>query len=243
LRVGSGVTHDSDPEAEYAECLLKSRFLTSAAPHVELIETLAWKRDFILLDLHLERLRSSAAYFDFRFDLESIRRQMYQFTEGFHQENSYRVRLLLARSGAISISSAPLTPVRSPALLSIASERVDSQDVFLRHKTTQRAMRDHALAQARDAGHDDVLFLNEHGQVTECAIHNVMIAKNGKLITPPLECGLLPGVYRQHLLAAHPEIHVAAITLEDILSADRIFIFNSVRGLRIARIAEESRAN
>jgi para-aminobenzoate synthetase / 4-amino-4-deoxychorismate lyase len=247
LRVGSGVTHDSDPEAEYAECLLKSRFLTSAAPHFELIETLAWKTDFILLDLHLERLRNSAAYFDFCFDQESIRRQLYQFAEGFDQERSQRVRLLLARSGAISISSTPLTPVSSPALLMIAPERVDSRDVFLRHKTTHRSMQERALARAQAAGCDDALFLNENGQVTECAIHNVMIAKDRKLITPPIECGLLPGVYRQYLLAAHPEIYVATITLEDILSADRIFIFNSVRGLRFARVAGaqkmESRAN
>jgi para-aminobenzoate synthetase/4-amino-4-deoxychorismate lyase len=68
-----------------------------------------------------------------------------------------------------------------------------------------------------------------------------MIAKGGKLVTPPVECGLLPGVYRQHLLATHPEIQEAAIHLEDVLSADRIFIFNSVRGLRPARIRGSAR--
>ncbi len=68
-----------------------------------------------------------------------------------------------------------------------------------------------------------------------------MISKGEKFITPPLECGLLPGVYRQHLLARHPEIEVSAITLEDVLSADRIFIFNSVRGLRTARIVDADR--
>jgi para-aminobenzoate synthetase / 4-amino-4-deoxychorismate lyase len=108
----------------------------------------------------------------------------------------------------------------------------------LRHKTTRRAVYDRAFAQAQAAGYDDALFLNERGEVTECAIHNVMIAKGGKLITPPLECGLLPGVYRQHLPATQPEIEEAIITLDDVLSADRIFIFNSVRGLRPARIAD-----
>lgn len=236
LRVGSGITHDSDPEAEYEECLLKSRFLTRTSPQFELIETMAWKQDFVLLDLHLQRLQSSAHYFDFRIELDQIREQLYQFAEGFPEGTHHRVRLLLARSGAISISSTLLSPARSPALLLVSSTRVNSQDAFLRHKTTRRSIQDNAFAQAQAAGCDDALFLNAQGYVTECAVHNVMIAKDGKLITPPLECGLLPGVYRQHLLAEHPEIDVAAITLEDVLAADRIFIFNSVRGLRRARI-------
>jgi para-aminobenzoate synthetase/4-amino-4-deoxychorismate lyase len=62
-----------------------------------------------------------------------------------------------------------------------------------------------------------------------------MIAKDKKLVTPPLACGVLPGVYRRYLLASHPEVQEAVITLSDILAADRILIFNSVRGLRLAR--------
>jgi para-aminobenzoate synthetase/4-amino-4-deoxychorismate lyase len=236
LRVGSGITHDSDPEAEYAECLLKSRFMTHTLPQFELIETIAWEHDFVLLELHLQRLQKSADYFDFRIELDCIRAELYRFAEGIQKGARHRVRLLLARSGAISITSAPLSSVRNRALLLVSSTRVNSQDVFLRHKTTQRSMQDIAFAQAQASGCDDSLFLNLQGQVTECAVHNVMIAKDGKFITPPLECGLLPGVYRRHLLATHPEIELAAITLDDVLAADHIFIFNSVRGLRRAQI-------
>lgn len=236
LRVGSGITYDSDPEAEYAECLLKSQFLTRAPQPFELIETMAWDGDFLFLDLHLQRLRASAEYFDFRFAEEDIREQLGKFAENLARECRYRVRLLLSRNGAVSITSAQLAELRSPALLTVSTECTDSSDAFLRHKTTRRAVYDRAFAQAQTAGYDDALFLNERGEVTECAIHNVMIAKGGKLITPPLQCGLLPGVYRQHLLATHPEIEEAAITLEDVAAADRIFIFNSVRGLRPARI-------
>jgi para-aminobenzoate synthetase/4-amino-4-deoxychorismate lyase len=240
MRVGSGITHDSDPAAEYEECLLKSRFLTRTLPQFELIETMAWDKDFVLLDLHLKRLQKSAEYFDFPIDPGRTRTELYQFAKGFEKGTRHRVRLLLARSGSISISSTPLSPVRNPALLLLSSTRVDSQDVFLRHKTTHRSIQDGAFAQAQTAGCDDALLLNSQGQVTECAIHNVMIAKDGKFITPPLECGLLPGVYRQHLLAMHPEIEVAAFTLEDLLAADSIFIFNSVRGLRRAQIAPDT---
>jgi para-aminobenzoate synthetase/4-amino-4-deoxychorismate lyase len=240
LRVGSGITYDSDPNAEYDECLLKSRFLTRTLPQFELIETIAWERDFVLLDLHLKRLQDSADYFDFHIDPDRVREQLYQFAESLLKGVRYRVRLLLARSGTISISSTPLKLARNPALLRISATRVNSQDVFLRHKTTRRSMYDSALQEAQASGCDDMLFLNLQNHVTECAIHNVMIAKNGRFITPPLECGLLPGVYRQHLLVTHPEIEVAAITLEDLLAADHIFIFNSVRGLRRAQIQKSS---
>ena len=241
LRVGSGITYDSDPDTEYAECLLKSRFLTSSGPRFELIESMAWAGDFTLLDLHLRRLQSSADYFDFRFDEQSVRERLHQLAASFQQGTRHRVRLLLARSGDLSIASSPLEAGRNPALLLISSAQVDASDVFLRHKTTHRPIHNQALAQAQAAGCDDALLCNTEGQVTECAIHNVMIAKQGRWITPPVECGLLPGVYRQHLLATDPEIKQAAISLEDVLSADRIFICNSVRGLRPARICDPAR--
>jgi para-aminobenzoate synthetase/4-amino-4-deoxychorismate lyase len=238
MRVGSGITYDSDPETEYAECLLKSKFLTRTPMRFELIETIRWANDFFLLDLHLQRLQDSAAYFEFRFEPEAMRRQLSQFVAGFERGSCHRVRLSLSRSGAISITREPLADSRNTARLLISIERTDSSDVFLRHKTTRRFLYERRFADARARGFDDALFLNERGEVTECAIHNVMIAKDKKLVTPPLACGVLPGVYRRHLLAAHPSIQEAVITLGDFMAADRIFIFNSVRGLRRARATE-----
>ena len=183
-------------------------------------------------------MEASADYFGFRFERESVREQLKNFAEGLQRGLRHRVRLLLARSGVASISSEPIPVVRKPASLLVSAERTDSSEALLRHKTTWRSMYDQVLANARARGFDDALFLNERGEVTECAIHNVMIAKGGKLVTPPVECGLLPGVYRRYMLAAHPEVQEAVVTLDDILSADRIFIFNSVQGLRLARIRE-----
>jgi len=241
MRVGSGVTYDSDAETEYAECLLKAKFMTHSPLRFELVETMAWAEGFFLLDLHLERMKASADYFGFRFERESVQEQLNNFAEGLQRGLRHRVRLLLARSGVASISSEPISIVRKPASILVSAERTDSSEALLRHKTTSRFMYDRALADARARGFDDALFLNERGEVTECAIHNVMIAKDGKLVTPPVECGLLPGVYRQYMLAAHPEVQEAVVTLDDILSADRIFIFNSVRGLRPARLLERDK--
>lgn len=238
MRVGSAITYDSDPEAEYAECLLKSRFMARSTEPFELIETIRWDNGFFLLDPHLIRLRASAEYFGFRCEPEAVRERLNKFAAAFQRGSAYRVRLLAARSGAISISGEPLVDTAQAASLLISSERTDSSDAFLRHKTTRRALYNRMLAQARGRAFDDALFLNEREEVTECAIHNVMIAKDQTLQTPPLACGLLPGVYRQHLLATHPEIKESVITVDDLLRADRIFIFNSVRGLRRVRTIE-----
>jgi para-aminobenzoate synthetase/4-amino-4-deoxychorismate lyase len=236
MRVGSGVTYDSDAETEYAECLLKAKFLTRSPLRFELVETMGWAEDFFLLDLHLERMEASAEYFGFRFERKSVREQLYNLADGFERGLRHRVRLLLARSGVASISSESIPVVTKPASILVSAERTDSSEAMLLHKTTWRPLYDRVLADARARGFDDALFLNERGEVTECAIHNVMIAKGGKLVTPPVECGVLPGVYRGYMLAAHPEVQEAIVTLDDILSADRILIFNSVRGLRLARI-------
>lgn len=232
LRVGSGITYDSDADAEYDECLLKARFLTVAPLHFELIETMLWDGGYFLLERHLARLAESAAYFDFRCDVERVRTELESLASGFAAGSRHRVRLLLARSGDLTATSARLDESGRTASLVLAAERTDPADVFLRHKTTHRALYDRALEVARNTGFDDALFLNIRGEVTEGAIHNVMIARNGELLTPPLDCGVLPGVYRSHLLAAHPRLREAVLTLADLKDADRVYLFNSVRGLR-----------
>jgi len=239
LRVGSGITYDSDAGAEYAECLLKSRFLTRTPLQFELIETMLWDDGFFLLDLHLARLAGSAAYFDFRFDPDPVREQLLSFAARFAPGAKHRVRLLLPRSGSISVTSTPLAESSPTASLVVARESTDPADIFLRHKTTHRAIYDRAFADAQAGCFDDALFLNTRGEVTEGAIHNIMIATDGELLTPLLDCGVLPGVYRSHLLATHPALREAVLTLADVNAADHVYIFNSVRGLRrVTRIAD-----
>jgi para-aminobenzoate synthetase/4-amino-4-deoxychorismate lyase len=197
-----------------------------------LIETLLWDGEYFLLEGHLERLAASAAYFDFRCDLDKVREALNDQAASFPVGARLRVRFTLARSGALTWSTEPVQVSDEPARLLLSSERTESTDRFLRHKTTQRALYDRAWHDARSCGFDDMLFLNQRGEVTECGGHNILIEKQGMLLTPPLDCGVLPGVFRAHLLATRPEIREAVLTLDDLLAADRIFICNSVRGLR-----------
>jgi para-aminobenzoate synthetase/4-amino-4-deoxychorismate lyase len=114
----------------------------------------------------------------------------------------------------------------------IAPHRTDSADPMLFHKTTHRPLYAQALAEAAHDGFDDVLFLNERGEVTEGAINNIFIEKAGRWFTPPVECGLLTGVYRRHLLETLPDIVECVLFLDDLRTADAIYISNAVRGLR-----------
>ena len=105
--------------------------------------------------------------------------------------------------------------------------------VHLFHKTTLRRLYDdERLEQVEGKGFYEVLFANEKGEVTEGSYTNIFIEKNGRLLTPPVSCGLLPGVLRKYLLRNHPGlVREKILTREDIQQAKRVYVGNSVRGL------------
>ncbi len=222
--VGSGVTWDSEAENEYAECLAKAAVLRQARPDFELLETLRWDGGFALLEEHIERLAASAGYFDFVVDrgrvvaaLESAVRDA---------RNPVCVRLLLSRGGEPRVETRALDAPRA-FRVALASAPVCSRDVFLFHKTTHRAVYEAARAARPDC--DDVLLWNERGELTESTIANVVVERDGELITPPVPCGLLPGTMRARLLA-ESRIREARVLKEELRRAGRIRLINSLRG-------------
>ena len=151
------------------------------------------------------------------------------------------VRLLLNSEGELTLASEPIAPPSAaPLRLRIATQRTVSSDAFYFHKTTHRPVYAEALQAAVAAGYDDVLFLNERGEVTEGAIHNLFIERSGRLLTPPVGCGVLPGVHRRHILATHPTVEERILTLDDLRHADAVYLSNAVRGLRPAIIDWEA---
>jgi para-aminobenzoate synthetase/4-amino-4-deoxychorismate lyase len=114
----------------------------------------------------------------------------------------------------------------------ISGMQVSSTDRFLYHKTTHRDVYERELAAALNAGCDDALFFNERGELTEGAIHNVFVVKNGIWKTPPIHCGLLPGTYRRKFQRENANAVEEILKLDDLLRADRIYICNSVRAMQ-----------
>ncbi|MFP5232519.1 MAG: aminodeoxychorismate synthase component I [Acidobacteriota bacterium] len=236
MGVGGGIVADSVAEEEYRECLLKAAFLSQPEKTFQLIETMLWDGSFKRLGLHLDRLAASCAYFHFSFDRPAVTARLQAFGNSLDPAAPHRVRLLLGPDGVPKISSQPLevqaAGEQARFRVKISAVRTDSSDPFLRHKTTLREVYDQELAEARARGCDEILFLNERGELTEGAISNLFLEVAGSWYTPPLACGVLPGVMRRHLLESLSRAEERVLTLEDLYAADSIWLCNSVRGLR-----------
>jgi len=229
---GGGIVWDSEPGEEYRECLGKARILS--APHVEscdfeLLETMLWtpNEGFLLLDKHLDRMRSSAAYFDFECDPALIESAFLQLAREMPR-HQHRIRLLLRRDGRFQISESSLRvdkPDR-PVRVVLARSPIDKNDPLIYHKTTRRDNYDEALQTA--GGADDVLLWNEDGYITETTIANIIIRTDGELFTPPMDCGLLGGTYREYMLNTG-QVKERNIKVSEVNSKTEIILINSVR--------------
>lgn len=241
---GSGVVFDSGAAPEYDECILKLKFMTEETPEFELIETMAYDpaEGYLLFERHLQRLQKSAAYLGFRCDLEDVRQALIGKSAEF--TGPRRVRLLMNAVGGISITSTDLTPVDQSTVfnLVLARENTRSSDRFLYHKTTNRAFYDDTrMRYQAETGCQEVLFLNEKGFLTEGSYMTLFLKKDGELLTPALEHGVLPGTFRAGLLE-RGLAHEADLTVEDLASAEEIFVGNSVRGLVRGRLLSDAKA-
>ena len=239
IGIGGGIVADSSVADEYQEALLKMAFLAHPAAPVCLIETIAWTlgEGYVLLDRHLTRLATSAQYFRLSFDGGKISGMLAEAARGFTAP--MRVRLTLHETEGPAITAVPLPP--NPALFrfAIALEKLDSKSLWLAHKTTNRAFYDEPRQRAQaDLGVDEVVFLNEHDELTEGSITNLFVERDGLLLTPPLSAGLLPGTLRAELIdngrAIEHSLHLA-----DLETAPAIFLGNSVRGLLPAQWIKE----
>jgi para-aminobenzoate synthetase/4-amino-4-deoxychorismate lyase len=223
--VGSGIVWDSNPAAEYQECLLKAAIFDHRPQVFELLETLRWTpgEGFFLLARHLRRLLQSADYFEYKFDERAVRDALDRSVAA--KSEPQRVRLLVARDGVFRIECAPLGPkTLAPARLGIAAAPVDPSNIFLFHKTSHRVM----YVEAMQPEYDDVVLWTADGAVTETTLGNIVVEIGTRKVTPPVEAGLLAGTFREALLE-RGEVVEGRVTLDDLKSASRVWIVNSVR--------------
>lgn len=229
--LGGGIVWDSERRDELQEAYNKAKILTETPPDICLLETMRWTPEggFGLLDRHLMRMRDSAAYFSFPFDEAEIRREVNAFApfpSPGGRGGIWRARLLLDAEGGIRVESSALEPLAAPYRVEVAESPIASNNPLLYHKTTRRAI----YEAARRPHCDDVLLWNERGELTESTIANLVVERDGELLTPPVTCGLLPGTARAQWLA-EGKLREAVIRVEDLAGADKIFLLNSTRGL------------
>jgi para-aminobenzoate synthetase/4-amino-4-deoxychorismate lyase len=229
--IGSGIVWDSERDGEWEECSVKARVLHAGMPEFDLVETMIWSPDngYSLLEYHLRRLEQSAAYFGFKIDIPGIRDLLNRIASGL-PALSHRVRLVLSRGGAVDIKADPLEPEKSGfGSITIAGSPIHSSNVFLYHKTTNRRIYEEAMKAS--PGFDDVILFNEKGQVTETTIANIAVEIGRKLYTPPVNCGLLAGIYRAWLIE-QKRIWERIISLDELRQSPNVYLMNSVRGIQ-----------
>ena len=205
---------------------------------LELLETMLWSAEagFWLFDYHLERLQRSARYFGYPCDISRICDALGAHVKALAPTQKWRIRLTLARDGAVAVSSSKFTMIQAgPSLptVTISEKRTNSADIFLQHKTTNRRLYDTEFSRMqKDYGCAEVLFCNERGELTEGSRTNLFARFGDVRHTPPRSCGLLDGTLRRSLLSPpHSHVKEAILTPRDLRSADEILIGNSVIGL------------
>lgn len=233
--VGGGVTWDSTSEGEFRELQTKAEVLTARRPEFELLESLKLENgSYPLMSYHMKRLKDSAAYFKFSLDEEKLTARLSELAES-SPHGIFKVRLLLGKSGEFNIEAQETAEIAEPITCALAASPVDSTNTFLYHKTTHRQVYEKA-AEATPPEAFSVLLWNKTGELTEFAIGNLVVEKNGEFFTPPVSSGLLPGTLRQKLLDAG-KIKEKIILKEELGEYETIWFINSVRGwLRVELI-------
>jgi len=207
-----------------------------------LIETMRWEpgTGFLRMAQHLRRLSRSADALGFRQPPADTPKQLEAATAD--SGTALRVRLVMTYRGKIEITTTPFTPFPAGTVwkLRVAETRMPSDDPLFRHKTSRRELYETARAEFSSEEADEVLLLNERGEICEGTITNVFVRDDdGQLLTPPLASGLLPGILRAELIR-EGKARSQVLRLADIENR-RFFVGNSLRGLIAAELAADAK--
>ncbi|EDZ91306.1 aminodeoxychorismate synthase component I [Francisella tularensis] len=235
IGVGGGITVYSDVQSEWQEMNTKINFIRQIyQPDFCLIESLYYCNQFRDLELHLERLEDSARQLFFDIDISKIRDQLYNYVEQLIDDKEYKIRMEYHYDKSIIIEHTQIdTTNQQDIKLIICPEKINSANKLFQHKTTHNSTRGfytqmhHKYIQDKNC---ELIYLNEKDNITETRFHNIIIEKNDKFYTPKLEDGVLAGIARKSLIK-QGKMQAKSLNLNDLKTADKIYLINSVRGL------------
>lgn len=215
-RVGGAIVWDSNAQDEWEETLTKTKFLND---EFQIIETVKIENNSILFEKeHFERMQKTAEHFGFKFKTPEIAKT-----------DDGMLRILLNRDGEIKTELKKITPAKT-SKIAISPIIQNSKNEFLYYKTTYRPWYYDSFQRIKNSEIYDEIFFNEKGELTEGARSNIVLQLNGNLYTPPVQCGLLNGVFRQELLKNN-KCTEKILYKKDLEKAEKIFCVNSVRGM------------
>ena len=222
--VGGGITWDSTWQSEYREVHQKAAVLYRKQARFQLITTGKINQKQLLFeDQHLERLTKASRYFAYPFDPEDLRQRIEEECQACDSHQDYRLRITLNKSGELELSRQVLTPL-SPGFCQakLCLQETDLNQAFTYFKTTYRPH--------LSIGEQEKIYHNKSEELLETSIGNLVLKIAGKFYTPPIRLGILPGIYRQHLLETG-QVEEKVLTVPDLDQAETIYGCNAVRGL------------
>lgn len=271
LGIGSGIVWDSQPENEFEEVLLKSKFLTEPAKYFELLETMLYENgEIFLLYYHLKRINEASNYFLFLFDESALKNELFNSIESLDKSASYKIRLTLSKWGSINLRIEEIQKETGNIDIIISDEKINSKDKYQYFKTTNRELYDAELSKAKDKGFFEVVFFNQNQYLAEGAITNIFIENNNTFYTPKIGEGILNGCYRQYILDNYNRktepinnftqanngsyilnkihqndfpVEEKEITFEELINSERIILVNSVRKDLLVNKVFDSKGN
>lgn len=232
---GGGITINSDPHDEWEEMNTKLRFISQFyKPNFKLVESMLLENYKINnLTEHLERLKSSADKLLFICDINKIKSQISNFIKQYTIKQKSKLRLELNNSGNLLIEASIIDKNQKTLNIMLLNKSINTSHPLFKHKTTSQLVR--VLYSELDLKYkptniDELLFINGNNEITEARFYNLIIEIDSKLITPPIECGLLNGIYRQTMIKN--KLLTEQIIYKDMLcKASKIYLCNDVRGL------------
>lgn len=221
--VGGGITWDSEWESEYRETCEKSAFLYKSQPTFDILTTAKiTQKKVIFLKEHTKRLKSSARFFGWPFSETEFLDKISELLKTLDLSD-YRLRVLLHKSGQLSFEVSMLEALPSTFLQAKLVQREEACDSpFTYFKTSYRP---HIPNSDKEQ-----VFISSDGYLQETSIGNIILEIDGTYYTPPVEVGILDGIYRKYLIQ-QGEITERYLTKTDLENADHIYVCNSVRGL------------
>lgn len=231
IGLGSGIVWDSDPQNEYDEVLLKSKFLSEPTGYFKIFETMRYENGTIqFLSEHLNRMKIAADYFLFRFNYKKIIKRIEESIAGLNKDGIKKIKLSLDKWGSVKVEISDLPVTNKQISVIISQNKTDSGDQFRFFKTTNRKLYDSEYSSVKTDGFDEVIFLNEKGELSEGSRTNIFLRTGDEWFTPPVQSGLLSGIYRKYFLVNMPNSAERILKIEDLIKADEIVLTNALRG-------------
>lgn len=233
---GGGITINSKSHDEWDEMNTKLKYISQLyKPNFKLVESMLLENCSVRnLNEHLERLKSSADKLLFKCDINSIEIKINNFLKNNSSNNQkLKLRLELDYSGNLLIETNIIHKSEKILNIMLLNKPIDTVHPLFKHKTTSHLVRgiySELDIKYKPKNVDEILFMNENHEITEARFYNVIVELNNKLVTPPVKCGLLNGVYRQKMI--RDKLLTEQIIYKETLDkATKVYLCNDVRGL------------